>query len=253
MPEPETIFSSRVDNYLKYRPGYPAALLDLLRMECSLSSAALVADIGAGTGLLSELFLKNGNLVHGIEPNPEMRGACENRLKGYPRFISVAARAEATTLRDQEVDFIAAGQAFHWFEPGRTKKEFVRILRPDGWIVVVYNLARIDTPFLAAYHQFSIAYLGDKASEAEDPDIFTPFFGSGNFTEKRLEGECQCFGLEGLAGRVLSRATAPEAGSNRYDEMMEALRTIFDRYQQAGEVGISYDTQVVYGRLPWHK
>jgi SAM-dependent methyltransferase len=62
-------FSSRVADYVRYRPSYPSALLDLLRSECALRSGHVIADIGSGTGFLSELFLKNGNRVYGIEPN----------------------------------------------------------------------------------------------------------------------------------------------------------------------------------------
>ncbi|MCB0113374.1 MAG: hypothetical protein KDD84_04780, partial [Caldilineaceae bacterium] len=65
MLSPTERFSNRVKNYVKYRPGYPAALIDLLEAECQLTSASVVADIGSGTGLLTKLFLDNGNTVFG--------------------------------------------------------------------------------------------------------------------------------------------------------------------------------------------
>jgi ubiquinone/menaquinone biosynthesis C-methylase UbiE len=164
MTDPTQRFSSRVINYVKYRPSYPAAIIDLLVAECELTPDSIVADVGSGTGLLSELFLKAGNRVLGIEPNREMREAGEQLLRGYERFSSIDATAEATTLPAHSVDFITAGQAFHWFDQARVSTEFVRILRSQGRIVLIWNERRIDsTPFLRAYEQLLRTYSTDYA------------------------------------------------------------------------------------------
>ncbi len=127
-------FSSRVENYIKYRPGYPAAIIDLLQKECHLTTDALIVDIGSGTVKLTELFLNNDYRVVGIEPDPEMRAAAEYVLRKYSTFTSSAASAEVTGLPDRSVDFITAGQAFHWFDRERARQEFARVLVPeDGW------------------------------------------------------------------------------------------------------------------------
>jgi SAM-dependent methyltransferase len=249
MTDPTEIFSSRVQNYTKYRPGYPRALIDLLQSECQFSCLSTVADIGSGPGLLTELFLKHGNRVYGVEPNPEMRAASEKSLNLYPKFTSLDGRAESTGLRDHCVDFITVGQAFHWFETEDTRAEFARILKPEGWVVILYNILNVNTPFLAAYARFNQTYLGDKGPEHEDPDLCTPFFGKGGFTERVLEGETQVFDFHGLSGRVLSRANAPQEGDSRYHEMIEVLRAIYEDHQQDGKVKIQYHTQVVYGRI----
>src|SRR5689334_13983183 len=98
MSDSTTRFSNRVDDYIKYRPSYPVGILDLLKKDYGLTSSSVIADIGSGTGISTGLFLKNGNPVIGIEPNKEMREAAERLLKGYPKFRSVSATAEATTL-----------------------------------------------------------------------------------------------------------------------------------------------------------
>src|SRR5689334_15561560 len=134
MVDPTLRFSNRVDNYSKYRPTYPSAVLDLLAAECGLTSNALIADIGSGTGLLAELFLTNGNRVVGVEPNREMRAAGERLLANAPGFTSVDGTAEATTLAAGSVDFVTAGQAFHWFDRALARVEFARILKPEGWV-----------------------------------------------------------------------------------------------------------------------
>ena len=151
MTDPTQRFTNRIVHYLRYCPSYPRAVLDLLERECTLTSASVVADDGSGTGILSELFLRNGNRVIGIEPNREMREAAEHRLGQHTRFTSVAWTVEATTLDDASVDFVTAGQAFHWFDPERARTEFARTLKPEGWVALEWNLRRKDaTPFLAA-------------------------------------------------------------------------------------------------------
>ena len=144
-------FSTRVADYVRYRPGYPHEALTLLKSECGLSSGQVIADIGSGTGFLSELFLKNGNRVYGIEPNKEMREAGEEYLAAYDSFGSIDASAEATTLEDATVDFVTVGQAFHWFDVVPTRREFSRILKPESWVVVMWNDREMNSAFATAY------------------------------------------------------------------------------------------------------
>src|ERR1700693_2309305 len=138
-------FSNRVADYLRYRPHYPEGVLDFLRSQSQLSAGHTVADIGSGTGFLSELFLKNGNAVFGVEPNQEMRAAGEEYLAAYPRFRSIDGSAEATTLPDSGVDFVTVGQAFHWFKPAPTHREFTRILRSNGCAGIVWKDRNLST------------------------------------------------------------------------------------------------------------
>ena len=124
--EPATAsrFNNRVENYIAYRPKYPAAVAEFLRNELGLSAASVVADVGSGTGILSELLLRAGCTVFGVEPNEAMREAAEELLQAYPNFKSVHGTAEATTLDDSSVDFVTAGQAFHWFDIEGARREF---------------------------------------------------------------------------------------------------------------------------------
>ena len=132
-------FTTRAENYAKYRPTYPPEVIELMRSECGLTADAVVADVGSGTGILSELLLKNGNKVIGVEPNEAMRTAGAELLRTYPKFTSVAGSAEATTLPSASVDLITAGQAFHWFDASAARKEFARVLKPKGFVVLIWN------------------------------------------------------------------------------------------------------------------
>ena len=245
-------FSSRVADYVRYRPGYPSALVDLLRGECGLGSEHLVADIGSGTGLLSRVFLENGNRVIGVEPNPEMRAAGREFLAGYREFSSVAGSSEASTLSGSSVDFVVAAQAFHWFEPEATRREFLRILKPAGWVVVLWNDRRIgETAFGRAYEELLLRYGTDyravKEAYPETRDMEN-FFGRGNFARRELRN-FQEFDGEGLAGRVRSSSYAPKAGHPDYPAMVAALARLFDQHQESGRVRMEYTTQIYFGRL----
>ncbi len=245
-------FSNRVENYIKYRPGYPNDVIETLRSECGLTSDSIIADVGSGTGILTEMFLRNGNLVYGIEPNTEMREAAERLLKDYPQFRSVAAQAEETRLGAASVDFVTAGQAFHWFDRKKAGEEFTRILKPQGWVALIWN-ERVtkSTPFLVAYEQL----LKDYSTDYEQVDhrridevVIRDFFASPDFRLKQFKN-LQVFDYEGVKGRLLSSSYAPEEGHPNYQPMIEELERIFQTYQDEGRIVFEYVTQMYYGQL----
>jgi SAM-dependent methyltransferase len=244
-------FSNRVDNYIRYRPHYPVGVYDTLRDRCQLSTNSIVADIGSGTGFLAEGFLRLGCLVYGVEPNRPMREAGEQFLQGQPRFRSISGTAEETTLAAASVDLVTAGQAFHWFDLDKAKREFRRILKPSGWVALVWNERRGDSyPLGADYEKLLVTYGVDYASVSHkqfDDPIFRTFFGQ-DFHVETFENS-QSFDFDGLKGRLLSSSYAPEDGQPDYKPMLVELRRIFDAHQTDGRVAFLYETQLYYGRL----
>ena len=245
-------FSSRMENYLKYRPGYPKEVIETLNRECGLAADSIIADVGSGTGIMTDMFLRNGNVVYGIEPNREMREAAERLLKDYTEFRSVAAQAEETRLPDHSVDYVVAGQSFHWFDRDQAKAEFTRILKPQGWVALIWN-ERITTttPFLVAYEQLLKDYSTDyeKVDHRRiDDEVIREFFGSDHFRLKQFDNS-QVFDYEGVRGRLLSSSYAPEEGHPSYEPMIAELGRIFQAYQNEGRVVFEYVTQMYYGRL----
>jgi len=248
-----TRFSSRVVNYVRYRPGYPPQVLQTLLAECALTSQSVIADIGSGTGFLARLFLENGNRVYGVEPNREMRIAGENLLRGFPGFVSVAAAAEMTTLPSQSVDFVTAGQAAHWFDAKKAREEFARILKPDGWIVLVWNDRETDsTPLLREYENLLEAYCPEYAEVRSKGPIAASrlkrFFAPAPMRERAFPSR-QVFDYPGFEGRLLSSSYAPPAGNPLHASMLQELRRIFDRYQSGGQVSFEYETRMYYGQV----
>lgn len=250
MKDPLNRFSNRVENYAKYRPGYPEAVIDILRSNCGLTETSIIADLGSGTGILSELFLGNGNQVFGIEPNAAMRAAAERQLKKFRTFVSIDAPAEATTLEAGSVDFITAAQAFHWFDREKCKEEFARILKPGGWVVLIWNERLLDsTPFLRDYENLLLRYGTDYENvrhENVNGEI-AKFFAPEGFELKTLENS-QLFDFESLKGRLLSSSYTPEPGEPNFPEMLSKLEEIFSANQRNGLVSFEYETRVYYGR-----
>ena len=248
--DPTRRFSDRVDDYVRYRPGYPDGVLAVLRAGVGLTPAAVIADVGAGTGISTELFLRNGNPVFAVEPNREMRAAAERRLGGRPGFTSVAGTAEATTLPAASVDGIVVAQAFHWFEPTKARTEFRRILRPGGWVALIWNTRRKDTPFARAYETLLEAFGTDYAQvkhERIDGAVLAGFFAPG-FARRSLPN-AQDLDFDGLRGRLLSSSYAPPPGHPRHRPMLAALAKVFRDHQRDGRVRMEYETQIHFGRI----
>lgn len=245
-------FSKRAEDYARYRPGYPRETLDVLRTWCGLKPEHAIADIGSGTGLLTKLFLENGNRVFGVEPNAEMRAGGEEFLRSYERFTSVAGSAEATTLPSSSLDFVAAAQAFHWFDLEPTRREFQRILMPHGRAIILWNERLLDeTAFLREYESllrnFGIDYSRVHESYPRAEQMLA-FYGPNEFTSHALPN-AQEFDFDGLAGRLRSSSYAPAPGHPQFEPMMRELKRIFGAHQRNGVVRMEYRTRIYTGRL----
>jgi SAM-dependent methyltransferase len=249
-------FSDRVENYVRYRPGYPSEAIRTLRTECGLKSGDAVADIASGTGIWTRLLLENGNPVFGVEPNAEMREAGERLLAAFPKFgspsfVSVAGTAEATTLADHSVDFVTAAQAAHWFDRERARREFVRILKPGGWLVLLWNERLTDsTPFLRDYEQMLLKYGTDygEVRHERTTDAVNEFFDPAPFQERSFEMR-QEFDYAGIEGRLLSSSYAPGPEHPQHAPMLRELRRIFDARAVDGRATFEYKTRLYFGRL----
>lgn len=243
-------FSSRVDNYVRYRPGYPRRIIALLESECGLTTASVIADIASGTGIFTRLLLENGNRVFGVEPNAEMRQAGEEFLSSFTNFTSVAGTAEATALPDASVDFVTAAQAAHWFDRAKARDEFVRILKPAGWTLLIWNERQTNsTAFLHDYEQLLITYGTDyqEVRHERTTDEIAGFFAPSAYRTRTFENNQEC-DYTGLEGRLLSSSYTPAPDHAHYQPMLHELRRIFDLHQRSGQVVLKYDTRVFYGQ-----
>lgn len=244
-------FSNRVENYVKYRPGYPKEVLELFRDKMNLTKESVIADIGSGTGISTKIFLENGNTVYGIEPNQAMREASKVFLQDFPKFVSIDGTAENTTLAENSIDIINASQAFHWFNPAKTRTEFRRILKENGFVSLIWNVRQLDsTEFLREYEQFLVNFGTDYSSVTRqkfDKSELDEFF-QIEFQEVCFNYS-QKFDFEGLKGRTLSSSYIPTEESPNYEKMIGELNRLFTKYQKEDKIDFLYDTKIYYTQI----
>jgi SAM-dependent methyltransferase len=250
--EPSERFTGRVESYRQFRPRYPDAVVGLLEAECALTASSTIADIAAGTGLLAEIFLARAYQVIAVEPNKEMRAACETLVERYPKLRCVAGTAEATGLPPHSFNLITVGQALHWFDLERTRTEFARILRPDGWCAVIYNERRLlGDDFHDGYErllrEFGIDYEVVRRQHLT-LDQIQGFFAPGEM-RRAVFLNAQFLTLEALEGRIISSSYMPKPGHTRYAAMRAAITNLFEKHQENERVRLGYDCSVSYGQL----
>jgi ubiquinone/menaquinone biosynthesis C-methylase UbiE len=249
-------FADLADDYAKYRPGYPVEVLDELVRSCGLKKDWVIADVGSGPGNLTRVFLEAGYQVIGVEPNREMREAGERLLGVYPNFRSMDGTAENIPLDSSSVDLIAVAHALHWFDIERTRTEFLRILRPGGWVAVMWNERPTDvTPFALDYKEFACYCTSIRTSHCNEvtktrspkADLTSLF---GQVTPQSASfPHMQRFDLKGLLGRARSSDFIPQPGEPHHAELTAMLTDIFSRNRQSGVVEFHYMTQLRFGRL----
>jgi SAM-dependent methyltransferase len=249
--DPKERFSNRVDDYVRYRPSYPRAVLDALLRIAHLGRDRVVADVGSGTGIFASLLLQSGARVIGIEPNAAMRAAAQRGLAAHSGFESLDGSAEATGLANSSVDLVTAAQAFHWFDPVQTRREFARILRGGGHVALVWNQRR-DTPFNRDYDamldRFAPDYQSLREKDRAAERMIRAFFAPSSPTYSTFENE-QRLDAAGLAGRLKSSSFAPPPGNPLHEPMLEELMSIFRAHARDGEIVVEYETVLWCGQL----
>ena len=232
----EEKFSGKSKIYSLFRPGYPDEFIDMLYKKAYIAENSVIADIGSGTGKLTEQLLKRGNTVYGVEPNEDMRKTGEENLKKFKSFISVNGTAENTLLPDESTDAVTAAQAFHWFHRGAFKKECKRILKESGRVIIIWNMRdesapvtienkKINREFCPGFKDFS-AGSGNDREKTNLSDFFT-----GGYITEYFDNP-YVFDRESFIGRCLSSSYALKEEDKNYSDYINALSSLFDRFQR---------------------
>ncbi len=238
---PLTRFSDRATDYVKYRPTYPAAAIDIILEGLAPPLQLVAADIGAGTGISSRLLAERGVHVVAIEPNSAMREVAEPS----PNIEFRDGTAEGTHLSDGSVDLVTCFQAFHWFKPEPTLLEFHRILKPSGRLAVVWNIRDKKDEFTAEYSELvriaSNNHPGESRMKSEEPLLVSRHFvkvREYTFVNKHE------LDLTGLIGRAQSASYIPREGV-AYEQLISGLQELHQRFcNQHGCVYMAYLTSV---------
>jgi SAM-dependent methyltransferase len=245
--DPTGRFSGLADKYAKYRPTYPDAALDFIVARAGLSKSSRLVDVGCGTGISSRLFAARGIPVVGIEPNDEMRG--RGQAVATPVVDYRKGTAEATELPDHFADAVLAAQAFHWFRCDDALREFHRVLRPHGHVVLVWNERDERHDCTAAFGVVmrwgpDAAALEGSRGTAGEPLLQHPLFGEALRVVFSHEQELD---EDGLVGRAFSASYAPREPA-AVERFTTALRDVFARFARSGKVVLRYETSVYLAR-----
>ena len=245
-------FTGRVESYKRARPGYPKDILDVLGRQCGLTPESVIVDVAAGTGLFTENFLTNGNIVTAIEPNAEMRAACAELQREYSNLRVLEGTAENTGLPDACADFVTVAQALHWFDRERTRLEFARIQKRNGWCVVAYNERlpegnRFHCGFEDLLQRFGIDYETVQRKYPNE-NALRAFFHPSPMHRISLEN-FQLLDREALLGRVVSSSYMPTPGHPGYPTMLKQIDHLFAENEQHGVVRLNYQCTISYGQL----
>jgi ubiquinone/menaquinone biosynthesis C-methylase UbiE len=243
-------FTDKVENYIKFRPDYPSEFLHELK-RYNFSKDSIIADIGSGTGKLTQLFIKNGNTTYAVEPNANMRDFADKLFKKYRHYISVNGTAENTTLENKSMDFVTVAQAFHWFDPQKSITEFKRILKEKGVLVLIWNVRKIDTVFLNEYEKIISTY-SENYKETwhrnTDDDMMKGCF--KNEYEKIVIAHSQRFNFEEVIGRYLSSSYSAKEGTERYIKIYDELKRVFELYKEDdNKIRFNYDMEIYAGNI----
>jgi SAM-dependent methyltransferase len=248
-------FTDRVDDYAKYRPHYPQAAFEVIRARVGDPKTSSIADIGSGTGISTKPLLEMGFEVFAVEPNVAMRAAAEQELSIYPRFNSAAATAEKTTLEDKSVDAALAAQAFHWFNRAAVRDEFQRILKPGGWVALMWNdRDAVETPLARDYEQLLEIFGSDydqvklRGQAASQRGSLTSFFSPDSYEVMTFNSH-QDLDFVAFRGRVLSASYIPKPPHPQFARLLDELGRMFAEHQAGGKVRIDYETKLYLGQL----
>lgn len=238
-------FSIRVENYSKYRLSYPSQLIDHLVKVYDFDKDFVIADIGSGTGILTKLFLDNGNKTYAVEPNNAMRQASEDVLYSYNTYHSINGSSDNTNLQGESIDLITVAQAFHWFDLEPTKKEFLRISKANTKVIILWNNIKANSSeFMMEYNKIRDKYAIDLNLTPIDKSI-SEFF-NGNKVHKTSFSCSKSFDYARLIGEITSHSYMPDESHSNYEAMVKELQDLFNKYNEKGKVVFEYETHLRY-------
>ncbi|MBS1998107.1 MAG: class I SAM-dependent methyltransferase [Cyanobacteria bacterium SZAS LIN-2] len=249
-------FSGLAETYARCRPSYPSDAIDFIIALSGVDNDSLIADIGCGTGISSRLFAERGLKVLGIEPNDDMRQKAEAEEK-IASLHYLEGTAEETTLADESVDLIVCAQAFHWFEPTAALAEFKRILKPGGWVALMWNERDENDPFTQMYGDLFRTLPETEAVEMPRGKAGNALLESDLFENRQrdLFISSQILDEDGLVGRAFSASYAPKDEPRR-SRFEASLRTLFHAFAESdgsqdgkpAVVTMHYATSIYTGR-----
>lgn len=245
-------FTNKVAAYVKYRPSYPQELVDYLVCEVGLSQSSVVADVGAGTGILTKLLADKVNKIFAVEPNFNMRTACIQYCIDFNSFVAIDGSAEETNLPDKSVNFITVAQAFHWFDRQKTRVEFQRILKTNGKVILIWNSRVPESELIKENDELCRRlcpeFKGFSGGSDVSLETYSDFFKDG-YCEYKVFDNNRLLNLENYIGASLSASYAPLEKDDSYKLFINELTRLFDKYSIDGKLLMPNKTRCYIGEI----
>jgi SAM-dependent methyltransferase len=247
VPGSATRFDGLAAVYSAYRPTYPPAVVEFVEKELSVLPSARIIDVGSGTGISAELFLKAGYAVTCVEPGADMFARATANLSHYPLARFVQSRAESTGLPDADADLVLAGHSFHWFDVAACRREFARILKPGGWVALLWNSRDERDAFTREYYEriepfaSEHPHLDPAANESRARSLF-----GNDYRVQRFPNPAR-WSLSELLGFVFSASYLPKRETAEGGVLIAEVEQLFARYATGGKISFAFVSEIYYG------
>ncbi len=136
-------FGADAERYDRTRPGYPDAMI---QQVVAAAPGRNVVDVGCGTGIAARQFTAAGCTVLGVEVDERMAELA--RRDGIDVEVS---SFESWDTAGRAFDVVAAGQTWHWVDPGAGAAKAAEALRPGGLLALFWNVAVPPADLSAAF------------------------------------------------------------------------------------------------------
>ncbi len=242
-------FTEKAKHYEVGRPSYAQELIDFLYHNYNLNSQSIIADIGAGTGKLTKQLLQKGSRLIAVEPNDAMRSIAQQALQDYDTIQIVNGTDVATTLSDQSIDVITVAQAFHWFDAALFQKECARILKANGKVFLIWNMrdenAPVNKETYEIFQKYCSNFYGFSGGIQQDDANITTFFHHDYVIEKFPNP--LFFSKETFLQRALSASYSLKDGDPQFEEYVQTLTALYDKYEKNGLLEVPNDSVAYIG------
>lgn len=243
------VFSKKAEKYAKYRWDYAAGAIDTIINITQMSVNSTIADIGAGTGILTKHFIGKAQKIFAIEPNLELRQILTRELGNVPSISVVDGCAEDTKLLEHAVDVVTVAQAIHWFDPEPARKEMMRILKEGGWLVLVRNYGTNKEKHEAIQCLMTEEYGADltvvTGRPREVPSRF--YFGNDNFQSLVFRFAFQQ-GWDEFLGTLIATSFMPDEDHPLFPRLETEARKVFSQFSDHGSWTVEGETELIIGR-----
>ena len=233
-----TVFTGKAQFY-NSRPPYPQECIDYVIKKMGIPSGGIVADIGAGTGILTKPFLDAGCTVYAVEPNGDMFAELKKNLSRYQDARLLQATAEKTDIPAHICDAVVVGTAFHWFDKDQFRAECQRVLKNNKCVAILRIANNTEGDKLLDQ---------DKHFTERDLNAAKEFFGEG-FQEHLNFEYTERFDEEKYINNLLSSATAPLPNDVTFEKYVSRCREVFRKYFPSGVAELPFAVNCYIGRV----